>query len=142
MVALGGCLASSSDAKSMVSSDVGAGKVQLGSFSDVLIFDSASASFIELELAQLFEEQGFRVVGEKAVSQPQRTLGVRYTQEPLMSANGRFVRGMTLTILLEQFSTDKTLVTIRGSSRNGGDDKDAAWEEVRGKLLEVLDQYR
>ena len=106
----------------------------------VAIYDAEEASFIEQNLSSMFRGIGFKVIGEnEAPAKPNGSvLGVRYT-----SVSGSTL--CTLTVLLEDYDTDRTIITAEGR----GQDYDwvygrysgnciSAWNSVRKELLEGL----
>lgn len=120
-----GCTTPSSS--SMVSSDY-----QPSKYDTVAIYDAESASFVELELQKFFESLGYQVIGEKEIEEyMSRTLGIRYTsvyEADLYS----------ITILLEDAMTDKTMCTVQAEAegvRHRLDKiKDAAWSKAAEEL--------
>lgn len=129
--ALCGC--GSTRSKLMVSNAVERGEVQLGSFKYVVIYDSEKASFIELELEDLFEQNGLRVIGEADIKNPSITLGARYKESSFYNPSTGYTN-IDLTVLLENMDDDKTLVTASGTSRK----RDRAWQEVSKELNKAL----
>jgi hypothetical protein len=114
--------------------------ISLDQYNAVAIYDAESASFIEQNLAGLFRSIGFKVVGEKeAPSMPSGTvLGVRYTEATSIDL-------CSLTVLMEDFDTDRTVVTIRGRGQDFNlllgiytADCDMAWKQVQEKLRAVM----
>lgn len=104
-------------------------------YNTVTIYDSAEASFIELELAQLFKSIGFKVIGELEVGNYEAgtVLGARYTLRSIGDSS-------KLVILLEDTSTDKTMLTVEGSASGytRGNNETYAWELVMEKLQRTL----
>jgi len=113
--------------------------VEMELYKYVTIYDSESASFIEQALQNLFRKVGFSIIGEKeAVNhKPGTVLGVRYTEG---------IRGQVckLTVLLEDFTTDLTVLTVQGRGRSfdliSGPraDCEEAWNQLEEKLKSVL----
>ena len=117
----------------MKSSALESGEVRLADYESVVIYDSATALFIELELERLLEDQGLRVVGEKEAPELREggVLAVRYMETPRLNAYGNRI-GNTLTVLLEDFTTGRTLLTASGTATYAS--RDAAWQEVSHQL--------
>ena len=107
----------------------------------VTIYNSSDANFIELKIAALFRSLQFEVLGEnESVLRADPVLGVRYTMEPSYDARG-LVAGLSMTLLLEDIQTGKTLLTLRGISSRQGPIRDsvfptegALWEELQKRL--------
>ena len=120
-----GCASKSS---SMVSSDF-----DREQHSYIAVYDSEDASFLELQLQQIFESLGYKVIGEKEASKyPNQTLGVRY------NVSGSFYESK-IVVTLEDMTTDKTLCTIQGSAYDDfGNASEVAWKAVRGELISRL----
>jgi|TARA_B100001971_G_C18034168_1_gene454135 hypothetical protein len=122
----------------MVSSSIDRNEIRLGDYKSVFVYQSEQASFIELELEQLFESAGLKVIGIKEANNfPESSvLGVRYTEKNIRTE-------IELTIQLIDYTTDKSLFTTRSSSGYGwtGMPKMArkkAWKEVLVELKKVF----
>ena len=120
-----GCAAPSSS--SMMASDY-----QPSKYDTVAIYDAESASFLEIELQKFFESLGYQVIGEYEIEKyKSRTLGVRYK-----SAYAKEL--YTITILLEDAMTDKTMCTVQAEAegiRHRLDKvKAAAWSKASEEL--------
>ncbi len=114
--------------------------VDLSTYSVTTVYDSEAASFIELELEELFEEIGFRSVGENQID--------RYAEGEVLAARYREITNpagtaVTLRVLLEDGVTDKTLVTVEGFGSSFGflqTAREKAWRKVRQDLTEVFQE--
>jgi hypothetical protein len=117
----------------MRSSALESGEVRLSQYEYVVIYEAEKASFIELQLEQLMEDQGFKVVGQNDAQtmSDAKILGTRYTEEPIVNGYGNRI-GTILTVLLEDFVTDRTLLTARGQVRMGPPEE--AWNKVSSQL--------
>lgn len=98
-----------SRAKSLLDSEA-----DLSKYDTAVIYDSDTASFLELELMQAFRESGFKIVGEKDAPSD-GVLGVRYSAFQDVQFN--------IVCTLEDIKTDKSLATIEGT----GSYYDAFW---------------
>lgn len=115
--------------RSMVSPDA-----DLTRYTNVVIYKSDRASFIELQMAELFRGLGYGVVGSREDNAIPEALGVRYTT----SERGR---KYVITVLLEDTSTSKTLVTAEGTGHDAlwdRPDEEAAWRAVESELRRIL----
>ena len=123
-----GCSAPS--ATSMVSSDY-----QPKKYGVFAIYDSIGASFLELELQMFFEELGYRTIGEnELVKYRGRALGVRCSTEYLVASDL-----YTITILLEDAETDKTVCTVRGEAKGTRNTaRSAAWDKASEELRRLI----
>ncbi|MEM8756901.1 MAG: hypothetical protein AAGF47_03870 [Planctomycetota bacterium] len=120
-----------------VSSAIESGEIDLEQYKIATIYDSETASFFELEIETLLESVGLRIVGEnEAVEIAERgklVLGVRAREKVQANAYGHVHRS-DLVILLEDVSSDRTLVTASGGAMR----RDQAWRAARSKLLQAF----
>ena len=128
-----GCATPKSSSRFVLEPDV-----NIKQYKYVAIYDAESVSFLEQSLAQLFRDVGFKVVGEKEAGKfPENTvLGVRYTS-----------RSSSLRVLFEDFTTDRTVLTIEGwaikpahimSEYWSVGDEEEAWNQVAEQLRSIL----
>jgi hypothetical protein len=124
----------------MASSALRNNEIKLSNYDYVAIYDSAAASFMELELEELFESHGLKVIGENTAAKYKagKVLGVRYTEDSIRNGYGNPI-GSSFTVSLEDYKTDKTLLTISGQQQYL--DRSAAWQQVSQKLNEALTAY-
>ena len=128
------CIVGCSSSRIMLSSAIERGEVKLSSYKYVVVYDSAEASHMELELEQLLEHNGLRVIGEDDVQNPSLTLGARYQEKAIYNGYGNMIK-IELTVLLEDMDTDKTLLTASGNAGS----RNSAWKAVARKLNEALE---
>ncbi len=121
-----------------VSSSLSKGEITLSSFKYVTIYDGKYATGIELQLESLFEERGFIVVGEKDITDAARTLGIRYSGNPIFNGYGDEI-GEVIRILIEAVDTDKTLVTINWKQTHQSED--VIWNNLSKELGAVLSKH-
>lgn len=124
----------------MASSALRNGEINLSDYKYAAIYDSETASFMELELENLMEQNGLKVIGESSAKKYKKgsVLGVKYVEDQVKNGYGNAV-GTTFTISLEDFTTDKTLLTINGQETYMG--RDAAWKEVSKQLNSALSTH-
>lgn len=79
----------------------------LSAYDSAVIYPSEHASFVELELMQIFRGFGYRIVGVDEKDKG-AAIGVRYT---FQAVPGRYV----VTLQLVDDKTSKTLATIEGN---------------------------
>lgn len=133
-LSLSGCTRS----RVMESSLLRSGEIRIADYQTVAIADASGASFIELELESLFEEAGYRVVGDseaqRLADRGQRVLTARFTENVAVNGFGQFLQGR-LSVLLEDRATDRTLLTVSAESTAS---RRAAWNAVSKKLVQTL----
>jgi hypothetical protein len=115
------------------SSAIEKGEIKLTNFKYAVIYDSETASFIELDLETLLEEANLKVIGEKEAPKygKGKVLAARYKAfEMTNQYGGTLSSGLTLT--LEDFATSKTLVTVQGKQAYG--ESSLAWKEIAKAL--------
>lgn len=122
----------------MASNSLERGHIRLSNYRYVVIYDSESASFIELELEKLFESRGFVVVGERGITDATQTLGVRYQEYLPTNYYGQVINGR-LTISLEDIASDKTLLTL--SSGGSYVQRDSIWKKLAKELEAALAKF-
>ncbi len=117
----------------MVSSSIDRKEIRLGDYKNVFIYPSEKASFVELELERLFDTVGLKVIGINEGSNflVSSVLGARYTEKPILNGYGNPV-GVELTIQLVDYSSGKTLLTTRSSTRWSS--RKTAWESILTEL--------
>ena len=129
-----------SSSRMMVSSALKSNEINLSDYKYAVIYDSKKASFMELELESLIESNGFKVIGEREGKKYKKgiVVGTRYTEEHIRNGYGNII-GTLFTISLEDFASDKTLLTI--SAQQTYLNRSAAWKEVSQKLDSALKIY-
>jgi len=120
----------------MQSSALDSGEIVLRNYKYVTIYDSLAASFIELELEDLFESVGFSVIGENDADKRSGSsiLGVRYVEDLARNAYGNVI-SYNMTVLLEDYASDRTLLTATASSTAS---RSSAWKAVKKELATAL----
>jgi len=135
---LSAALFSCTSSRMMQSSALEDGSLSLSDYEYVTIYDSETASFIELELETLFETLGLDVVGEKRASgligQGHNVLAARYNDFVLRNGYGNPI-GYELSVLLQDLATDRTLLTASAESSSS---RQAAWKAVQSELEEAF----
>jgi hypothetical protein len=136
LIFITGCSSSSMMASSALKNN----EISLSNYKYVTIYDSKEASFMELELENLMESNGLKVIGKGDAKKYRKgtVLGTRYTEDHIRNGYGNPI-GTTFTISLEDFSSDKTLLTVNAQQQYMG--REAAWKEVSQKLDSALKMY-
>lgn len=134
------CLVSGcqSSGETRVSSSLSKGEITLSSFKYVTIYNGKYATGIELQLESLFEEHGFVVVGEKDITDAARTLGIRFSGNPVFNGYGDEIGGV-VRILIEAVDTDKTLVSINW--KQTWQSEDVVWNNLSKELGAILSEH-
>ncbi len=124
----------------MASSALKNNEIKLSNYQYAAIYDSPEVSFMELELENLMESNGLKVIGEAEAKQYPKgsVLGTRYMEDHIRNGYGNAI-GTVFTISLEDFSTDKTLLTVNAKQQYMG--RQEAWKQVSTKLDEALKLY-
>ncbi len=151
-IGMASCQFNNTDRYSDVTSTLRNGSESLGDYEYAVVYDSETASFIELRVQRLMEDQGLTLIGEAEARKDQRVLAVRYSLErgikrtPGVTAAGP---RWSLTLTLEDFLTDKTMVTCFGESMSEGmasrstrEVQEDCWNQVQQELEEVFKRYR
>ena len=133
---LSGCASSSM----MTSSALKSNEIRLSDYKFAVIYDSKGASFMELELEELMEANGLKVIGSADGKKYKKgvVIGTRYTEDTIQDIYGG-ITGTILTITLEDYISDKTLLTVRGQQSYLN--RKVAWKQVSEKLQKAMDQY-
>ena len=107
VVTFSGCGGSRARVDSKVDRDA-----EVTSYRYVTFYDSTNPGFFELLLMDVFRDAGFKVIGLKDASEFPRG------QVIAVQASERTTSTCILTVALEDFHTDKALLTIRSEARD------------------------
>jgi len=107
--------------------------------SKTYVADSAEMFGLEVEIGNLFLKYGYRIIGDKEVKlfsqiEPQKILVVQYAMSSIPEES-------VCTIVLDDFSTGRTLVSARGAFGMGWNmdgDREGAMKRAMRQIEQVL----
>ena len=146
-----GCQFNNSESFHDISAALKKKEVSLADYKYATIYESTGPGFVEIQMQRLMEDHGLTTIGENETGAHQKVLGVRYSLVRSAAVTpGITVSGprWTLTVTLEDVSTDKTLVSVFSESQSEGmaakssqKVKKQCWDQASSELEEIFEQY-